>query len=176
MEDSSDVSGPEGVDEGASSMARRALARHGHTLVTVRMRAEHDGLWAAMHRLEVALETALPSHVPAWKKRIAGDLRQIRDALEQHIASVEAAKGLFTEIDKSRPSLAHCMARICREHFELLAQTGQLVAYVEQCSRGADFQETRRRAAALLHGLRHHEERETDLLFENAYAEIGAAD
>jgi hypothetical protein len=140
------------------------------------MRAEHDGLWAAMHRLEVALETALPGHVRAWKKRIAGDLRLIRNALEQHIASVEGRDGLFTEVDRSRPSLAHRVARICREHFELLAQTGQLIACVERASRIGDFEDTRRRAAALLHGLRHHEEREADLLFENAYAEIGGAD
>lgn len=140
------------------------------------MRAEHDCLWAAMHRLDLALLTALPGHIRAWKKRVGGDLRLIQEALEQHIASVEAADGLFVEIDKSRPSLAHQVARICREHFELLAQTGQLICHVDRCARVADFEEIRLHAAALLHGLRRHEQRETDLLFENLYTEIGAAD
>jgi hemerythrin-like domain-containing protein len=160
-----------GVGPPASREAQQQTA-------ATRTRSEHDALLAAMHRLEAALAAAAPGREHPWNRRVLDHLRGLEGVLAEHVASAEGPGGVFGEIDQTRPTLVRRIERLRREHADLLRQAQalqRLAAHYGEDER-PDAADIRRRAAALLGALRHHQAAEADVIFESFCTDIGTCD
>lgn len=137
-------------------------------------RDEHDALLVAMHGLEAALAAAARGREQPWSERVLNNLRLVRQALHEHVASAEEPDGLFAEIDLCRPTLVRRVEQVRCEHASLLGQGEKLLASVE--SNAPDCDDIRQQAMYLLNALRRHQAAEADLIFESFFTDIGAGD
>jgi hypothetical protein len=158
-----------------------------------------DPMQTSLERLAQALAADFPGHEAAWAADVDGALDTLEQALRQHTVGAEAANGLLTEIDLSRPSLVRRVSELRRQHSDFLEQTVALRKEVHQAAQvfappaetvaeadalpkpaGSDsipdFGSLRRQGQQLLDSLRRHREEETDLTQESFSTDIGVGD
>ena len=143
--------------------------------VSVQTAGEHDALVAATYQFEEALAAAAPGREPDWASRVAAALGVLQQELERHRRSAEAADGLLAELAQAMPSAQYQLGRLRDAHGAVLEEAGALRASVAQLSQGAtgSVDALRRRSAALLLGLRHHQWQEVDLVYEAFTRDLG---
>jgi hypothetical protein len=145
---------------------------------TMRAAAEHEALLAAMHRLEKALATAASGRERAWARHVAAALRGVRHDLEEHRRSSEDPDGILAELQNAMPEAAYRINQLRQAHRAFLDEVDGLCASVERFAATGDgsVDAVRRRVAALLSELHHHQARQIDLIFEAFQRDIGAVD
>lgn len=138
----------------------------------------HDALVDATHRLEAALASPAPGREETWRRRVSAELSGFKDALEAHIVATESPSGLFGDVESLEPAFHHRIARLRREHVDLLTQTESLEAHLAPHGVGQEFNfhDLRQRAGWLLTAFRHHQALEADLIFELYDLDVGAGD
>jgi hypothetical protein len=158
-----------------------------------------DPMQVPLERLAQALAADFPGREAAWATGVDNALDALEQALRQHTVGAEAAHGLLTEIDLSRPSLVRRVSELRRQHSDFQEQTVALRQEVQRAARafapptetvaqadalpepagpGAipDFGSLRRQGQQLLDSLRRHREEETDLTQESVSTDIGVGD
>lgn len=141
-------------------------------------RQQRDRLLKAIHRFEATLASAAPGRESAWKATMYEALCQLKLAMEEHTTIAEAPDGLLADAEEAAPRLAARIDRLKGEHADLQRQLAALCDHVQQHAREelVDYADIRQRAGWLLTSLRHHQARETDLIYESFATDIGVGD
>lgn len=157
-------------------LGREQAASHGHVARTTR--DELDDLLHTMHGLESALASPGPGREGRWATRVEYELDVVLESLDAHVQSAEQEGGLFAHILESAPNAATWVERLREDHAELRREVVDLRARIARF-RGDDSvdpHDFRMLAARVLHSLRRHEAKETDLIFETLWVDIGVGD
>lgn len=139
-----------------------------------RARAEQDAISLAIRRVESVVAALVPGQEHAGRQPVAADLAAVSEALVRHVAAAEGAEGLFSVVDRTRPTLLRRLDHLRDEHFGLLQQTEQLRRQLQ--AKPQDDSALRQRAAALLTALQSHQQAEAELLLESVDTDLGAGD
>jgi hypothetical protein len=142
-------------------------------------RNDRERLLVTIHQLERALSSAAPTRERAWMPPVLSAMRSLESAMQQQYANADSADGLLSQIITDAPHLAPRVDRLKREYLDLLRQISTLRDQFESGSNKdalANFVDIRQRLAWLLNALRHHQSRETDLIFEAVNTDLGALD
>src|SRR3989442_10006264 len=91
-----------------------------------------DALEQAIDGLKEALANRMAGQESLWTENVAKAIANIQKKLRQHTATAQAADGLFSGVDDTRPTLARQTDKLRREHSNLL---GQLLALREEVLR-----------------------------------------
>ena len=125
---------------------------------------EHRALGDALKRLEAAAEPAA----------ILPQLEDLRRLLERHFAGEEAADGLPRTVGHNAPHLLAALEGIFDEHREFLKDLDVLAAESRACiARGAELRSS---VVEFVGRMREHEVRETQLIGDAVYTDIGHVD
>jgi hypothetical protein len=130
-----------------------------------RIRQEHSNLKALLERVEATTDLS-------GLRDLVVDLRGM---LGRHFVTEEEPDGFYESVAASAPHLAVRIERLLAEHAAFLADLDELVGRIESCLAGP-VAELRRDAAALSKRIREHEQRETDLLSDSVYNDLGGGD
>lgn len=107
-------------------------------------------------------------------------LERLRLALMCHIGDAEAPRGLFAQVDATRPALLRQISELRAEHHELLERIAELERDLRPVSPSgedaADAAAMNARLKQVAERLRHHRQRETDLVQETITTDLGAGD
>jgi hypothetical protein len=125
-------------------------------------RRDRDRTLEAMHALEEA--TARPATGEQWAHGIQGALEQLEAALGEQRASYEDPLGLLAEIALDDPRLRTLVRQLQHRWVELQAAACEL-AQALGAPAGSDAAEVRDSVRWLMGAIRHHRERESDLVF-----------
>lgn len=142
-------------------------------------RNDRERLISTIHQLEWALSSAAPTRERAWMPPVLSAMRSLESAMQQQYANAESADGLLSQIINDAPHLAPRVDRLKKEYRDLLRQMSTLRDQFESGSNAYElpnFVDIRQRLAWLLNAVRHHQSRETDLIFEAVNTDLGALD
>jgi len=103
---------------------------------------------------------------------LPGKLGELRRRLVDHFETEEAADGLYAVVERSGSHLLGRVQQVVDEHARFLATIDQLSASVKACLDGP-VQEIRGGIEGLVAALRDHEARETELLSDALYTDLG---
>jgi len=126
-----------------------------------RIEHEHRRIRSSLELLEQATDLGA----------ILQTLRDLKPLLEHHFAHEEGNDGIHDIIGLTAPNLVPSVQDLFDEHKQFLELLGELTSEVAR-AREIIFAGRDR----LIHGLRSHEERETELFSQAAYSELGAGD
>jgi hypothetical protein len=162
------------------------------------VRPKDDGLGQAIERFEQCLSAAVPGREKSWAEEAQGALRGLEAILARHTEATEAADGMFTEVDLTRPTLSRQVGKLRQEHRTLAESVVGLRQELEQAAKGfqppaaapvtnslpepagvepaADFAAIRGKGEQLLSALKEHKSEEVDLLLESVDTDIGVGD
>ena len=99
-------------------------------------------------------------------------LGELRGLLVSHFRREEAADGFYRVVEESGPHLLPKVQTLMGEHETFLADVDRLIRQVDDCLQGP-VAEIRRGVEELARELARHEERETELLSDSFYTELG---
>ena len=125
---------------------------------------EHHALGEALKRLERADDPA----------EILPQLDELRGLLERHFAGEEASDGLPETVSTNAPHLLASLEGIFDEHREFLKDLDVLAAESRACI--GRIAELRSSVAEFVERMREHEIRETQLIGDAVYNDMGPAD
>ena len=132
---------------------------------------------AAAKRIELkhalsSAETAAaaPSSSPEWSDTLLAALRELQEALYQHVEEVEADDGLLLELTRTAPRLVNQIGRIKDEHPVLCRQVAEAIGRVEA---KAATSVIRNEVTDLLIAVVRHRQRGADLVYEGYHVDIG---
>jgi hypothetical protein len=153
-----------------------------------------DALEQSIESLKEALAFRVTGQESRWIEDVGDAIDGIHKRLRQHIVMAQAADGLFTEVDATRPTLVRQTDDLRREHSNLM---GQVLALREEVHRAKqtisasaksplnergsvpqspDLGAFRRGAEKLLADLQQILNAETALLMESVNTDIGVGD
>jgi hypothetical protein len=157
---------------------KRALSSPRNRTAATRARQEDDALVAAKSRLEAALATVPPPAEHEGNEAFLAAVRALHEALASHVTTAEGPNGLMSQIDRTRQTLVRGVDRMHDEHGDLLQYAAGLREQVERLSPEPRpiSDEIRTAASQLLEGLRDHQAREDDLIYESSFTDIGVGD
>ena len=122
----------------------------------------------ALSQVEVA--AASPSGEEGWRTRLLAELEELRAALLDHIAEVEADDGLLEEMMAQAPRLANQIGVVRDEHPDLCRQVDQIILDV----RGSeDVIDLRSGVLDALTAIARHRQRGSDLVYDGYNIDIG---
>jgi hypothetical protein len=99
--------------------------------------------------------------------------------MQQQYANAGSEDGLLSQVISDAPHLASRVDRLRKEYLDLLRQISALRDQFASEATAGDlprFDDIRQRLAWLLTALRHHQSRETDLVFEAVNTDLGSLD
>jgi Hemerythrin HHE cation binding domain len=136
------------------------------------VRAHRIRLREAAQELEAALAAPLTGRLDGWARQVRPAVQRIRDAFAAHVSFTEGRGGLFDQIRTDAPRLVTALARLHREHGEIIAG---LAAAEEQLEAGgeAGMARVREQLTAALTALSLHRQRGADLLYEAYQVDLG---
>ncbi len=134
---------------------------------------------AAAKRIELKqalslAETAAskPSGDSGWIENLLQALRQLQEALYQHVEEVEAEDGLLAELTRTAPRLANQITSVRDEHPDLCRQVAEAIGHVEG---RAATSAIRSEVTELLMAVVRHRQRGADLVYEGYSVDIGGS-
>jgi hypothetical protein len=162
------------------------------------MSIRQDALVAPIEQLESALRAPAPGREHDWAHEVEGILGRVEEALRRHVADTDAAGGMFTEVDLTRPTLVRQVSALRQEHTSFLERTGELRRDVSSAAQafqphapdgGADrlpapaapagvpdFGALRQQLEKFAAALKHHRDEEAGLVIESVATDIGVGD
>lgn len=123
----------------------------------------------AVSRVETAAASA--SAEPNWRSQLLARLEELDDALDRHVAEVEAADGLLAELTCVAPRLIGRIDEIKAEHPVLCHQAAQTLTVVADELSEADA--VRSAVLELLTAVARHRQRGADLVYEGYDVDLG---
>lgn len=132
--------------------------------------AKRIELKQALSQVEVA--AASPSAEEGWRARLIEELENLRVALQDHIAEVEADDGLLTEMLSEAPRLANQIASVRDEHPVLSRQIDQIILDAQG---NEDVIDLRAGVLDTLTALARHRQRGSDLVYDGYNVDIGGS-
>lgn len=125
---------------------------------------EHRALGVALKSLEAAADPAA----------ILPQLEELRGLLERHFAGEEASDGLPKAVGTNAPHLLAALEGIFDEHREFLKDLDVLTAETRACiARGAELKSS---VVEFVDRMREHEVRETQLIGDAVYTDVGSGE
>jgi hypothetical protein len=149
-------------DDGRDSQPSSAVAR-----------GDRDRTLEAMHALELAAGNAASGGFDAWTRSVRMALEHLESAFAEQRASYEDPIGLMTEIAQDDPRLRTWVRQLRHRWVELEATTRALRETLESSSDTQAISEVRERVRWLMGAIRHHREREADLVFDALGLDLG---
>lgn len=148
------------------------------TASEVAARNDRVQLLATIHQLERALSSAAPKRERAWMLPVLAAMESLESAMEHQYANAVSDDGLLSQVVGDAPHLASRADRLKKEYRDLLRQISTLRdQFASEASTDLpSIDDMRQRLAWLLTALRHHQSRETDLIFEAVNTDLGALD
>ena len=144
---------------------------HRNKIQTEALRAaavRRSELKEALSKVEVA--AASPSAEEGWRTRLLKELEELRVALLNHIAEVEADDGLLEEMLAQAPRLANQIATVRDEHPDLSRQVDQIILDVGSSE---DVIDLRSGILDALIAIARHRQRGSDLVYDGYNVDIG---
>lgn len=136
-----------------------------------RRRAE---LRVAMGELERALAApAGPGAVSAWVAGLHAALAGLYEDFTHHVEVTEGPDGLYAELARHSPRLAHAVLRLTEEHADVRRRLEELLTWADVGNEDASVPQARAAATDLLVVLMRHRQRGADLMFEAFHVDIG---
>jgi hypothetical protein len=162
------------------------------------MSIRQDVLLAPVERLETALTAHAPGRERDWAGEVDAILGGVEEALRRHVADTDAAGGMFTEVDLTRPTLVRKVSNLRQEHTSFLQRAealrqevrGAAKAFNPQAPAGGtdhlpapagagtvpDFGALRQQLKEFADALKHHRDEEAGLVIESVATDIGVGD
>lgn len=143
--------------------------------------AEHRELKRRLEDLSCYLERPRPDHAEEeaheWAEGLAQRLLELHDKLSLHFIREEGS-GFLKEVTEAYPRVSHATKGLAKEHLKMLRE---LRAILPEVMRFAEHKAPRgdglrQRTKALLDFLSDHESRESELLEQLYYQDIGPGD
>jgi hypothetical protein len=129
-------------------------------------RGDRDRTLEAMHALEVAAGSPASGGSDAWTQSLRLALERLESAFAEQRASYEDPLGLMAEIAHDDPRLRTWVRQLRHRWVELEATARALRETLESSADSQAIYEVRERVRWLMGSIRHHREREADLVFE----------
>lgn len=141
-------------------------------------RTQHIRLTFSMHRLENSLGQAAPGREEKWLSDVDKALELLIVAMNESKEIVCRDDGLIEEIKHTTPRLLSRIVNLRDEFDGLFQQATTLRDQLKQAANRSNtaFTDLRQRMDWLLSGLRHHQAKETDLIYEATNVDIGIGD
>jgi hypothetical protein len=162
------------------------------------MSPRQEVLLPPLEELEGALSAEAPGRESDWAREVDAALGRVIDALRRHVAETDAAGGMFSTVDLTRPTLVRQVGTLRQQHTTFLEQAGALRQEVRRAAEaferppateGAgslpapaaprpvpDFGALRQRLTAFAAALKQHRDAEAGLVLESVTTDIGAGD
>lgn len=137
-----------------------------------RRKTLHDSL---VH-LEEAISSPGVGRIAEWTARVLRELRDIREAFDQHVMVTEKPDGLYEEILERAPRLEHAVGKLKGEHPEISKAIDELTARVEVTEVGGaewPLDEAREDLQRFIGQVIRHRQRGADLVWEAYNVDIG---
>jgi hypothetical protein len=128
--------------------------------------ADRDRMLEAMHALEEAAGRPASRPSRAWAQSMQTALERLDAAFAEQRASYEDPIGLMAEIANDHPQLRTLVRQLRHRWVELEATAQALREALESSPDRYSVYEVRERVRWLMGSVRHHREREADLVFE----------
>ena len=155
----------EAARTGGASMERKEpptpASAAGPSGIQDEIRREHEALRALLARIE---NTRLLSDLVPL-------LATLRAELEEHFVTEERPEGLHAAVVNQEPRYMHALEVILHEHREFLHEADELLARSRACLEQKE--NILRDVLRLSHRLHEHESRETALLTNTLYIDLG---
>lgn len=157
---------------------RQLMTREQREIAADDNRTQHIRLTFSMHRLENSLGQAAPGREEKWLRDVDKALELLLVAMNESQDIVCRDDGLIEEIKYLTPRLMSRLANLQDEFDGLLRQATTLRDQLKQAANRSStaFTDLRQRMDWLLSGLRHHQAKETDLIYEAINVDIGVGD
>jgi hypothetical protein len=136
------------------------------------IRARREALESAAADLEHSLAAA--SAAPAWRDGVQTALGAVGEAMQMHLAGVDADEGVPASVVHAEPRLSGPAARLNDEHVELTARLMAVTGVAGDSSAAPD--EVQAAGAQLVVQLRSHVHHAHDLLYDALESELGGGD
>ena len=157
---------------------RRLMTSEQRAIAADDNRTQHIRLTFSMHRLEHSLGQAAPGREEKWLGDVVKALELLVVAMNESQDIVCRDDGLIEEIKHTTPRLLSRIANLRDEFDGLLQQATTLREQLKQAVSRSNtaFTDLRQRMDWLLSGLKHHQAKETDLIYEAINVDIGVGD
>ena len=141
-------------------------------------RTQHVRLVFAMHRLEACLGQAAPGRESDWQNQVNNSLDLLIVAMNESRDCVCRDDGLIEEIKIEKPFLVRRIKNLRAEFDGLFNQAKALQDQIKDAAETQQigFADLRQRMDWLLSGLKHHQAKESDLVYEAFNIDIGVGD
>lgn len=141
-------------------------------------RTQHVRLVFAIHRLEACLGQAAPGRETDWQEEVNNALDLLLVAMKESRECVCRDDGLIEEIKIEKPFLVRRIKNLRAEFDGLFNQARALQDQVKDATETQQigFADLRQRMDWLLSGLKHHQAKEGDLIYEAFNIDIGVGD
>lgn len=140
------------------------------------VRRHRVSLRRAMAHLAETIDAPAGRDQPEWCARVVADLDALANAWQTHIATTEGPDGLHEELVDYAPRLAHAVDKLKREHLDLAATVGAARDRVITIGESNDVEGARDALVDLLAGIRRHQHRGADLIYEAYNVDISTGD
>lgn len=129
-------------------------------------KSDRDRTLEAMHALEEAVGRAASGDLDGWMQAVRTALEHLETAFIEQRASYEDPIGLMAEIAQDHPRLRTWVRQLRHRWIELETNARTLRQTLESSADLHEAYEIRERVRWLMGAIRHHREREADLVFE----------
>jgi DNA repair exonuclease SbcCD ATPase subunit len=143
---------------------------------------KEDVLEHSLERFEAAL-IAEPSDTIEWKHNYRDTLRELDEAMREHVAATESPGGAMATLGSIKQqtvtTLDHRIDQLRTQHAELAARIAELNSTDEGCHINdavAEIVEARQAGEKLLRQLRKHQHAERELLMDTINTDVGVGD
>ncbi len=140
------------------------------------VRARRQRLRMMMDRLEASLAAPAPGREAAWVESVRAALGDVTAALSDHVAEVEAADGLFTQVRADAPRLESRIRGLEAQHVELAASARALGEQLAAAGAEAKADTLRHDLLRLIGQLARHRQVGADLLYEAYVVDVSVGD
>jgi hypothetical protein len=127
---------------------------------------DRDRTLEAMHALEEAAGRPISGGLEAWTHSVRTCLERLESAFAEQRAGYEDPIGLMAEIAQDDPRLRTWVRQLRHRWLELEATAGALRQTLESSADPHASSDVRERVRWLMSAVRHHREREADLVFD----------
>jgi hypothetical protein len=134
-----------------------------------RAKSQRAEVRSALGELEAAVAAPV-ADADVWRKTAAGAVDRMETALDAHVDVTEGPDGLFANVLRDAPRLAHGIDVLRREHEELRSAVHSLA---ERLKGQVDVGEAREDALALMGAIVRHRHRGADLVYDAYQTDLG---
>jgi DNA repair ATPase RecN len=127
---------------------------------------DRDRMLEAMHALEEATGRPALAHSDGWTRAVTTALDRLESAFAEQRSSYEDPMGMMAEIASDDPRLRTWVRQLRHRWVELEATAQTLRQGLDSSPDTYSTHEVRERVRWLMGSVRHHREREADLVFE----------